>query len=67
MKHLFAAAAACGLLAAAAGAQPISVEDIARVPNIQSASLSADGSTLAAIIAAPGSNNEDTALATWDL
>jgi dienelactone hydrolase len=67
MRRLLAAAAACGLLAGAAGAQPISAEDFARVPNIQSASLSADGRTLAAIIAAPGTNNEDTALATWDL
>lgn len=48
-------------------ADPIPIEDFARVPNIQSVSLSPDGATLAAIIAAPGSDNEDTALATWNL
>ncbi|KAA5805091.1 S9 family peptidase [Alkalicaulis satelles] len=67
MIRMFLAAAVSGLMAGAASAQPISVDDIARVPNIQSVSLSADGRTLAAIIAAPGTNNEDTALASWDL
>ena len=48
-------------------AQPIPIDDFARIPNIQSISLSPEGSALSAIIALPGSNNEDTALATWDL
>lgn len=48
-------------------AEPIPIEHFARVPNIQSVSLSPDGEALSAIIALPGSNNRDTALATWDL
>lgn len=48
-------------------AEPIPIESFAKVPNIQSVSMSADGTTLVALIAAPGSDNQDTALATWDL
>lgn len=48
-------------------AEPIPIEAFAQVPNIQSVSLSPDGSTLAAIIATPGSDNQETALATWNL
>lgn len=48
-------------------AEPIPIEDFARVPNIQSVSLSPDGRALAAIIALPGSDNQETALATWNL
>lgn len=61
---------ACGLmmLAGVAGAaEPIAIEDIAKVPDLQSPSLSADGKHLAAIIALPGSGNQETALATWDV
>jgi len=47
--------------------EPIPAESFAKVPNIQSVSMSADGKMLVALIAAPGSGNEDTALATWDL
>ncbi|MGY6555340.1 MAG: alpha/beta hydrolase family protein [Wenzhouxiangella sp.] len=42
-------------------------EYFARVPDIQSVSMSADGNTLVALVAAPGSNREETALATWNL
>ena len=45
----------------------IPIEHFAKVPEIQSVSMSADGKNLVALIAAPGSNQEDTALATWDL
>lgn len=48
-------------------AQPVPIDDFARVPNIQSVSMSAEGNLIVAVIAAPGSNNEETALATWDL
>jgi dipeptidyl aminopeptidase/acylaminoacyl peptidase len=48
-------------------AHPIAAEDFARIANISSVSLSPDGHMLVAIIAKPGSNNEDSALATWDL
>jgi hypothetical protein len=47
--------------------EPIPAESFAKVPNIQSVSMSADGKMLVALIAAPGSDNEDTALATWNL
>ncbi len=48
-------------------AEEISVEALAKIPNIQSVSISADGEHLAAIIALPGSDNRETALATWEL
>ncbi len=48
-------------------AEPIPIDSFARVPEIQSVSMSADGKNLVAIVAAPGSDHEDTALATWDL
>jgi fermentation-respiration switch protein FrsA (DUF1100 family) len=71
LAKLAAAAAALCLAAAPAGAEitarPIAIDDFARVPNIQSVSLSAEGDAIVAIIAAPGSNNSDTALATWDM
>jgi pimeloyl-ACP methyl ester carboxylesterase len=49
------------------GPVPLPAEAFAKVPVLSSPSLSADGTVLAAIVAAPGTNNEDTALATWDL
>ncbi len=57
-------------LAFAAGpvvAKPIPIEDFARVPAIGSVSMSADGKQLVAIVAAPGSDYHDTALATWNV
>lgn len=63
-------AALCFLAAPATAeitAQPVPIDDFARVPSIQSVSLSAEGDLVVAIIAAPGSNNEETALATWNL
>lgn len=59
-----------GLLLAswAATAQtPIPIESFAKVPDIQSVSMSADGKNLVAIVAMPGSNNRETGLATWSL
>ncbi len=55
------------LVAGAVNAKPISIESIAREPAIRSVSMSVDGSQLAAIVAAPGSDYRETALATWDL
>lgn len=46
---------------------PIPIDALAKVPDIQSVSMSADGKNLVAIVAMPGSNNQETALATWDL
>lgn len=57
-------------LALAAGhvaAEPIPIESIARLPAISSVSMSADGKQIVAIVAAPGSDYQETALATWDL
>jgi acetyl esterase/lipase len=47
--------------------KPIPPEAFARVPEIQSVSMSSDGRNLVAIVAAPGSNHQATALATWDV
>ena len=51
----------------AAAREPISIESLAHVPDIQSASMSADGKNLVALVVAPGSNGQETALATWNL
>ncbi len=48
-------------------ANPIPIDSLSRLPNITSVSMSADGTQLAALIATPGSENRDTAVATWDL
>ncbi|NDY95570.1 alpha/beta hydrolase family protein [Wenzhouxiangella limi] len=70
IRSLFSTVAWGGLftlMPAFAQADPIPIESFAKVPEIQSVSMSADGKNLVALIAAPGSDNEDTALATWDL
>ena len=53
----------------AADRKPISIDAIARVPAIQSISMSADGKNLVALVPVPGASadSQDTALATWDL
>lgn len=64
-------ALAASILIAAASAHaaptPIPTESFAKIPAIQSVTMSADGKRLVAIVAAPGSNYADTALANWDL
>lgn len=47
--------------------EPIPIEALARVPQIQSVSMSADGKNLVALIEAPNSEHRETALATWNL
>lgn len=47
--------------------EAITIDSIARVPAISSVSMSADGKNLVALVAAPGSNYRETALATWNL
>jgi dipeptidyl aminopeptidase/acylaminoacyl peptidase len=58
-------------LALAAGstfaAKPIPIESFGNQPAISSVSMGADGKQLVAIVAKPGSNYQETALATWDL
>jgi len=48
-------------------AKPIPIESLARQAAISSISMSADGKQLVALVAAPGTDYKDTALATWDL
>ena len=62
--------ALAGLSAPAAAeieARPIPANAFAMVPNIQSVSMSAEGDMIVALVADPNSDNERTALATWDL
>ncbi|MFN3702664.1 alpha/beta hydrolase family protein [Thermomonas sp.] len=56
------------IASACAGArQPIKIESIAHLPEIQSVSMSADGKNLVALVVAPGSKGQDTALSVWNL
>ena len=47
--------------------EPVPVDLLARVPDIQSVSMSTDGKNLVALVPMPGSDYQETALATWDL
>lgn len=57
----------CG--GAASAREPIPAEQLARVPEIQSVSMSTDGKNLVALVPVPGASpdSQDTALAIWDL
>ena len=55
------------LTTGAVAAKPIPIDSLARLPAINSVSMSADGKQLVALVAKPGSDYKDTALATWDL
>lgn len=48
-----------------AAAQPIPIEDLARLPALQSVTMSPDGKHLVGLIPSP-KNPDETALATWD-
>ena len=61
------AATLLGLAVGQVLATPLPVDDFAKIPAIQSVTMSPDGKQLVAIIAAPGSDNGDTALANWNL
>lgn len=65
-RHLLALALASASLASTAG-EPIPVEALAKLPDIQSVSMSADGKNVVALVAAPGGDGSATALASWDL
>lgn len=55
-----------GLFACAVQArEPIPIDSFARVPQLQSVSMSSDGNNIVALIASPGSEHKETALATW--
>jgi len=66
LKTLLGLTALCTLgLAETARANSITVEALAREPAIRSVSMSAEGDLIVAIVAAPGSDYRETALATW--
>ncbi len=71
MRHTFfdallgSALAAALSLGSAHAAQPIPVEALARLPALQSVSMSPDGKHLVGLIPSPN-DKDDTALATWD-
>lgn len=67
VRHLLQACGLMVLAGAAGAAEPIAIEAFSKVPEIQSPSMSTDGKNLVAIIALPGSDNQETALATWDV
>lgn len=58
----WALAMACGQ---AMAAQPLAIEDLARLPALQSVSMSPDGKHLIALVPSP-KDKDETALATWD-
>jgi dienelactone hydrolase len=72
MRRAYLRSLLCGLLATALGGNlahasaPISIEDLAREPALQSVSMSPDGKHLVGLIPSP-TNKDETALATWDL
>lgn len=59
-------ATAC-VSAGAMAVNPIPAESFARLPEIQSVSMSSDGKNLVGLVTAPGSDYKETALATWAL
>lgn len=71
MQHMFLRVLLAGLLVAASAqglarpSQPVPVEDLARLPVLQSVSMSPDGKHLVGLIRSP-KNPDETALATWD-
>ena len=64
-----AASLLCTASVVASAAEPIPAEHFARLPELQSVSMSTDGKNLVAIVPVPGSSadSQDTALAIWDL
>lgn len=72
MRRVFLRSLFCGMSAAlmavsvAHASQPVSIEDLAREPALQSITMSPDGKHLVGLIPSP-SDKDETALATWDL
>lgn len=67
MRRILCAIAGVALGASAAVAQPPSLEEFAKQPNLAGLNMSRDGNYMAGLIAEPGSNNERFAVAVWDL
>lgn len=62
------ASVSAGALAQFAMAEPIAIEDLARLPAMSSVTVSTDGKTMAALIGPTTGNDQDRAvLAAWDL
>ena len=51
----------------ASAREPIPIEALSRMPEIQSISMSSDGKRIVALIGKQGARDFDTSLATWDL
>ena len=68
MKSKLAVLGATALVCAGiAFAKPVSIEDLAKYPAISGVSMSMEGDIIVATIHNPGSNGEDTAVASWDI
>jgi dienelactone hydrolase len=67
MKNYCVASFMLGLMATAAQAGPITIEDFAKEPAISSLSMSPEGDFIVGLVAKPGSGNEELALAVWDI
>jgi hypothetical protein len=67
MKYVVSAALSAAALVGAAGAQPIPIDDFAKEPSITSLSMSPEGDFIVGLVAKPGSDNEELALAVWDI
>lgn len=66
-KMRLALLAAIAATSAANAREAIPADAFARIQQIQSVSMSADGKTLVALVESPNSNHTETALATWNL
>lgn len=66
LRALVLAAGFSGL-AAGASAKPVGIEDIARYPAVSGLSMSMEGDLIVGTVWKPGSNGEDTAVASWDI
>lgn len=67
MKYAVSAALSAALLGGAAIAQPIPIDDFAKEPSISSLSMSPEGDFIVGLVAKPGSDNSELALAVWDI
>lgn len=66
MKYAFSALLAAGL-AAGASAEPVPIEEFAMEPAITSLSMAPEGDFIVGLVAKPGSDNGELALAVWDI
>jgi dienelactone hydrolase len=66
-RRSIAALIASLLPAAAIAAEPIAIEDLARLPLIMNATLSDDGRHMVALVANRGAETDTAALSVWDL